>query len=56
MDEAIVEMTLQTDIDLLQSTLHDIILYFWNSLIKTHTPSLQTNLTFQDILFRALDL
>ncbi|KAB7495148.1 hypothetical protein Anas_08447 [Armadillidium nasatum] len=49
------EVISSADVDHIQCCLHGLILQAWNSLVKRHLPELQTDSTFQDLIFRALD-
>ncbi|XP_042234658.1 uncharacterized protein LOC121874544 isoform X2 [Homarus americanus] len=43
------------DVDQMQNILQDVLIHCWETLLKKHSPTLQTHTTFQDLLFRALD-
>ncbi|XP_076064456.1 uncharacterized protein LOC143038799 [Oratosquilla oratoria] len=53
--DALEEIVPSDDVTNIQNVVHDIILNAWTKLIKKHSPSLQANPDFQDLLFRALD-
>ncbi|KAK8728846.1 hypothetical protein OTU49_008825, partial [Cherax quadricarinatus] len=43
------------DVDQMQNVLQDVLIHCWETLLKKHSPTLQMNTSFQDVLFRALD-
>ncbi|XP_068228596.1 uncharacterized protein [Palaemon carinicauda] len=43
------------DIDHMQNILQDVLIKCWEKLLKKHSPTLQMDTRFQDLLFRALD-
>ncbi|XP_071548413.1 uncharacterized protein [Panulirus ornatus] len=44
-----------SDVDQMQNVLQDVLIQCWETLLKKHSPILQTDTNFQDLLFRALD-
>lgn len=46
---------LGNDVDQIQTVLQDLLIHFWEDLLRKHSPALQTYTSFQDLLFRALD-
>ncbi|KAK7073663.1 hypothetical protein SK128_026194 [Halocaridina rubra] len=44
-----------SDVDDMQNVLQDILIQCWEKLLRKHSPQLQIDTRFQDILFRALD-
>lgn len=44
-----------TDVGQMQNVLQDVLIQCWEKLLKKHSPILQIDTRFQDLLFRALD-